>query len=182
MRQAVTVTYLDYSGNTGYRAPVEADRPYDLREANAACPELNRFLYVSVGHLWWWHLRLSWTYQQWLDYLEDPAVATWIGYQGGNPIGYFELRRETNDAVEIAYFGLLPQYVGIGLGKRLLDDAIAKATAFGDGRIWLHTCSLDHPAALPNYLARGFKVRKTVLVDEELPDAPLEPWPGAQFG
>ncbi len=180
MRQAVTVTTLDYLRPRETEGP--ADRPYNLREATVACPELNRFLYASVGAPWCWHTRLPWTYRQWLDYLENPAVATWIGYEGGNPIGYFELRREPEGAVEIAYFGLLPHYVGRGLGKRLLGDAIAKAGAFGDGRIWLHTCSLDHPAALPNYLARGFRVRKTEVVEEELPDRPLEPWPGARPG
>ena len=207
MRRAVTVTTLDYFG------PKETedtpDRPYDLREVAVACPELNRFLYASVGAAWCWYSRLPWTYQQWLDYLEDPAVTTWIGYDKGNPVGYFELRRETEalssaqraptltpkeqpagrragailprqGAVEIAYFGLLPHYIGRGLGKRLLGDAIARASTFGDGRIWLHTCSLDHPAALPNYLARGFRVRQTEVVEEELPDAPLEPWPGAR--
>ena len=179
MLQKVTVTYLDYDGGEA-DSEGAADRPYDLREAASPCPELNRFLYVSVGYPWCWHMRLSWSYQQWLDYLEDPAVTTWIGYDGGNPVGYFELRRDAEGAVEIAYFGLLPHYVGRGLGKLLLGDAIAKASAFGDGRIWLHTCSLDHPAALPNYLARGFRVRKTEVVEEALPDSPLEPWPGAQ--
>ena len=178
MRQKVTVTHLDYEGGE-IDSERAANRPYDLRQAISACPELNRFLYVSVGYPWCWHARLSWSHRQWLDYLEDPAVATWIGYDEGNPVGYFELAREPEGAVEIAYLGLLPRYVGRGLGKRLLGDAIAKASTFGDGRIWLHTCSLDHPAALPNYLARGFKVRKTEVVEEDLPDSPLEPWPGA---
>ena len=178
MRQAVTVTTLDHLGPKA--AEDAAERPYELREAAVACPELSRFLYVSVGGPWCWHLRLPWTYRQWLDHLRDPAVATWVGYQGGNPIGYFELHRGAAGAVEIAYFGLLPRYVGRGLGKRLLGDALAKADAFGDGRVWLHTCSLDHPAALPNYLARGFRVRRVDVVEEELPDAPLQPWPGAQ--
>ncbi len=179
MRQKVTVTYLDYDAGEA-DSPQGTDRPYDLREATSACPALNRFLYVSVGYPWCWHMRLSWSYQQWLDYLEDPAVATWVGYDGGNPIGYFELHRDAEGAVEIAYFGLLPSYLGRGLGKRLLSDAIVQARGFGNGRIWLHTCSLDHPAALPNYLARGFRVRKTEVVEEDLPDSPLEPWPGAQ--
>jgi len=178
MRQKVTVTYLDYDGGAADGAAA-ADRPYDLRAARSACPELNRFLYVSVGHPWRWHMRLSWSYRRWLDYLEDAAVATWIGYDAGNPVGYFELNKDVEGAVEIACFGLLPHYVGRGLGKRLLNDAIAKARAFGDGRIWLHTCSLDHPAALPNYVARGFLVRRTEVVEEALPDSPPEPWPGA---
>jgi GNAT superfamily N-acetyltransferase len=77
------------------------------------------------------------------------------------PAGYFELRRDSDNAIEIAYFGLLPEFVGRGLGKALLSAAATEAWRAGASRVWLHTSSLDHPAALPNYLARGFKVFRT---------------------
>ena len=80
---------------------------------------------------------------------------------GGAPAGYFELKRCDDGSVEIAYFGLLPDFVGKGLGKYLLVRAIEEAWALAPSRVWLHTCTLDHPAALPNYLARGFKATKT---------------------
>lgn len=180
MRQTVSVTYLDYQPDavppTGNQP-----RPYDLRPSPRPCPELNRFLYVSVGHQWCWHERLSWSLKRWRAYLQDSAVATWVAYESANPAGYFELRRYADGAVEIAYFGLMPDSIGKGLGKLLLQDAIEAAIAFGNGAVWLHTCSLDHPAALPNYLSQGFKVRTTETKTEDLPDAPIEPWPGA-FG
>jgi len=73
------------------------------------------------------------------------------------PAGYFELRQHENGSVEIAYFGLLPDFIGRGWGKYLLNRAVESAWLLGANRVWLHTCTLDHPAALPNYLKRGFR-------------------------
>ena len=61
----------------------------------------------------------------------------------------------------------------------LLEDAIANAWRLGGRRVWLHTCSLDHPQALNNYLARGFKVFHEETVIDDLPDTPIQPWIGA---
>ena len=79
----------------------------------------------------------------------------------GAPAGYFELRRDDEADVEIAYFGLLHQFLGRGLGAHLLTEAVERAWAIGATRVWLHTCSLDHPAALPNYVKRGFTAYRT---------------------
>lgn len=157
----------------------DTQRSYDLRRVETLCPELNRFLYQSVGADWTWYQRLSWTYSDWLEFLDRKEVATWIAYKGANPVGYFELERQSDEHVEIVYFGLLPQFIGRGMGRALLEDAIMKAGEFGGRRVWLHTCSLDHPAALANYQARGFRIFQTEEAYEELPDQPLQPWPGA---
>jgi GNAT superfamily N-acetyltransferase len=83
------------------------------------------------------------------------------------PAGYFELKRWADDSVEIAYFGLLPDYIGRGWGKYLLTEAVRAAWSENPVRVWLHTCTLDHPAALPNYLQRGFQpVREEVYSAE----------------
>ena len=81
--------------------------------------------------------------------------------------------------MELAYFGLMPRFVGLGLGGVLLSAAVARAWDMGAARVWVHTCDLDHPRALPNYQARGFRVFKVEQQVEELPDVRLEPWPGA---
>ena len=154
-------------------------RRYELRKVQRPLPELNRFLYVTVGAPWMWHMRLDWSWQQWTDFLARDGVETWVAYQGGSPVGYFELESHLSYHTEIAYFGLVPEFVGQGLGKTLLEDAINSAWQLTDQRIWLHTCSLDHPAALPNYLARGFKIFKEEEFKEMIPSKPLEPWPGA---
>lgn len=124
-------------------------------------------------------MRLEWSWQAWWDFLNRPNVETWVAYQGATPVGYFELEQQDHGQAEIAYFGLLPDFVGKGLGRQLLEDAIAKAWALAESRIWLHTCTLDHPAALPNYLARGFRVFKEEDFEDLVPAAELESWPGA---
>ena len=122
------------------------------------CPvSFHRFLYREVGRNYHWRDRLTWSDSQVRDYLDDPAVTLHVLYVRGSPAGYFELRMDPERSVEIAYFGLLPEFIGRGLGKGLLSEAVKAAWARGAGRVWLHTCTLDDPAALPNYLKRGFK-------------------------
>jgi GNAT superfamily N-acetyltransferase len=88
----------------------------------------------------------------------------------GAPAGYFELERHRDGSVEISYFGLLPEYRGRGLGKYMLTEAVQAAWALGATRVWLHTCTLDHPGALGNYLGRGFRPLKTEAYEAILPD------------
>jgi ribosomal protein S18 acetylase RimI-like enzyme len=179
MKQSVTTYYLEL------KSPTEVHRsaiPYDglhVQRAEIPCPELNRFLYTAVGGAWYWTERLSWTYQQWESYLDRPEVETWIGYVAGTPAGYFELERQAAGNVEIVYFGLLPRFIGRGIGGALLTLAIERAWQSGATRVWLHTCTLDSPAALRNYQARGFQVYRQATTEVEIPDVPPGPWIGA---
>lgn len=156
-----------------------SDRAYELRKADVPLPELNRFLYATVGAPWKWYMRLEWNWQRWNEYLKKPSIETWIAYQGATPIGYFELDRQPSGATEIVYFGLIPQFVGKGFGRSFLEDCISTAWGQGEKRIWLHTCTLDHPNALPNYLGRGFTVFKEEDFQDLIPSEPLKSWPGA---
>ena len=97
----------------------------------------------------------------------------------GTPAGYFELETQAGGNAEIAYFDLLPQFIGRGLGGALLTATVERAWAIGASRVWVHTCSLDHPNALPGYQARGFRVFYIVHAEQDLPERPLDPWPGA---
>jgi len=117
-----------------------------------------------------------------MAYLDRPELETWVAYVSGSPAGYFELERQAENNVELASFGLMPGFVGMGLGGALLTAAIARAWDMGAARVWVHTCDLDHPHALANYQARGFAVFRTEQAWEDLPDHPLEPWPGARRG
>lgn len=172
----IHVWHLEMTEQTGTET---RERPYELKPCLTPLPELNRFLYAAVGAPWTWYMRLGWTWQEWHDYLSKDSVHTWIAYVDGTPIGYFELEAQAGGATEIVYFGLLPEFVGKGYGKSLLEDAIDKAWQLADSRIWLHTCTLDHPSALPNYLRRGFRVFKEEDFEDRVPAAPLEPWEGA---
>lgn len=130
-------------------------------ERQAACPpDLYRRLYADVGREYHWIDRLGWTDDEIAAHLADPRLELWVLRERQEPAGYFELRRHEDDAVEVAYFGLLPHAVGRGLGKFLLTRAVERAWDLGATRVWLHTSSLDHSVALPNYLARGFSIWK----------------------
>lgn len=150
-------TYLQMtSRNELIRARLEDDR---LRiEQVLECPvSFFRYLYREVGRQYHWVDRLNWTDEQIRHYLSHPGVFLWLLSYTGSPAGYFELRQHDDESVEIVYFGLLEEFQGRGLGKHLLTVAIEQGWQLGANRLWVHTCTLDHSAALPNYLKRGFK-------------------------
>ncbi|HEX6242896.1 MAG TPA: GNAT family N-acetyltransferase [Polyangiales bacterium] len=180
MKQTVTTTSLEMTTRSELRSAA-GERRYTLVRVEIPSPALNRFLYTAVGARYCWYSRLSWDYARWLDYLQGP-VETWVAYVRGSPAGYFELQQQAHGNTELAFFGLLPAFVGQGLGGQLLTDAITRAWDAGAQRVWVHTCDLDHPQALRNYHGRGFRVFKVETAVEELPDEPLEPWPGAKVG
>jgi GNAT superfamily N-acetyltransferase len=124
-------------------------------------PAFWRFLYAEVGRAHQWVDRLPWSPAEIRAYLADPAVSLWLMSVWGAPAGYFELRRDPDGSIEIAYFGLLREFQGRGLGGHLLTQAVQRAWEAGATRVWVHTSTLDHPSALPNYLKRGFRVYKT---------------------
>jgi GNAT superfamily N-acetyltransferase len=120
-----------------------------------------RRLYRAVGEPWHWRDRLAWSDEALQRHLDSPDVMIWELLVDDQSAGFFELRRSAPREVEIAYFGLVPQFIGRGLGGALLTRAAEEAWALGASRVWLHTCTLDSPHALPNYRARGFREYKT---------------------
>lgn len=179
MERLVTTTHVEMTDRAELRPAKSSTVPFDLVLVTIPSPELNRFLYATVGARWTWYSRLPWSRARWLAYLDRPELETWVAYVSGSPAGYFELERQDEGSVEIAYFGLLPSFIGKGIGGQLLTAAVARAWEMGAKRVWLHTCDLDHPRALANYQARGFTVFKVESDVEQIPDAPLEAWPGA---
>jgi GNAT superfamily N-acetyltransferase len=159
MKNHVTTFHLEMTSQDELR-PSAGVPGLEVRRAAAPCPELNSFFYSAVGGRWSWVDRLQWSEQQWLEYLDRPELETWLGYVSGTPAGYFELELQNEANVEIVYFGLLPSFVGKGYGGALLTTAVKRAWEMRASRVWVHTCSLDHPAALANYQARGFSIFK----------------------
>ncbi len=115
-----------------------------------------RRLYDMVGAPWHWTDRRAWSEEKLTAHLARPAISIFECLVGDESAGFFELERHSGDDVEIAYFGLAQAFIGRGLGKALLTRAVEEAFALGVGRVWLHTCTLDSPHALPNYQSRGF--------------------------
>jgi GNAT superfamily N-acetyltransferase len=157
MTQAVTRTYLEMASAGELRpASVTGTEPR-IERLEECSVELFRFLYEEVGRAYRWTDRLTWSDRMIQDYLATPGVSIWLLSWEGRPAGYFELRAHEDDSVEIVYFGLLTEFIGRGWGGYLLTRAVESAWQLGPQRVWLHTCTLDHPAALPNYLKRGFR-------------------------
>ena len=157
MTKSVTITYLEQLSPAEHLPKTSDDPLFRVQKLGIPLPSLNRYFYTEVGRAWGWTDRLGFSDEQWLEHAE--SVATFVGYYDGTPAGYFELQYQ-GDSVELYYFGLLPEFVGKGLGGALLSSALGEAWALEPKRVWVHTCSLDHPAALANYQARGFKVYK----------------------
>jgi GNAT superfamily N-acetyltransferase len=153
----VVRTYLEMTSPELLRvAPVPSPAP-PIQRLEECSVDLFRFLYREVGRAYHWTDRLGWSDAEIQRYLATAGVSIWLMSWEDSPAGYFELREHEDRSVEIAYFGLLPDYVGRGWGKYLLTRAVQAAWALGSNRVWLHTCTLDHPAALPNYVKRGFR-------------------------
>jgi GNAT superfamily N-acetyltransferase len=166
---SITINYLQMTSESQFRPSSRCHVDYQVHQVRIPSPEYSRFLYTSVGAKWKWYERLVWTREQWLAWLNRPGQETWVGYLQGTPTGYFELLPQDGGSIEIAYFGLMPEFIGIGLGGILLTAAVRRAWDTGAQRVWLHTCTLDHENALGNYLARGFHLFKVEEKDVEIP-------------
>jgi prephenate dehydrogenase/GNAT superfamily N-acetyltransferase len=131
---------------------------WQLARAASCPPSLYRYLYREVGRPWQWIDRLPWSDDRIREHLATPGVEIWLASVESVPAGFLELARAADGSVEIVYFGLLPEFIGRRAGRAFLDAALREAWRPDTTRVWLHTCTLDHPRALPNYLSAGFRV------------------------
>jgi GNAT superfamily N-acetyltransferase len=154
----VITTHLEMHSLEELRANRCNDPRFRIDEATTPQWQFNRFLYCAVGDSWRWLEKRTWSEEQWRSYIETDRLRTFAAYYDGSPAGYYELRRDDESGIQIEYFGLLPAFVGRGFGGALLTSALEQAWAGNPARVWVHTCTLDHPAALSNYQARGMKV------------------------
>ncbi|NHC33873.1 GNAT family N-acetyltransferase [Scytonema millei] len=153
----VTRTYLKMTTADELNpAKMESDR-LQIHQVVECPASFYRYLYTEVGRKYHWGDRLTWTDEEIRTHLNRANVSVWVLYSIGAPAGFFELKQHEDKSVEIAYFGILDEFLGRGFGKHLLTVAIERAWDLTENYIWLHTCTLDHPAAIPNYLNRGFR-------------------------
>jgi len=137
---------------------LSVDPRFVIREAVVRQWPVNRFLYAFVGGPWEWTDKQWWSDEQWRNYVQADSLRTFLALFEGSVAGYYELRRDEINDVEIVYFGLAPEFIGRGFGGVLLTDALQRAWAWDARRVWVHTCTRDHPAAVKNYQARGMVV------------------------
>lgn len=156
----VRTTHLEITSIDRWVRRAREGTGLDVRECVVKQPRFNRFLYEYVGADWQWTERLAWSAQRWHDYAVNGNLRTFVAYQQGSIAGYYELQQQEGGSVEIRIFGLTPEFIGQGLGGPLLDSAIESAFAWGARRVWVHTCTDDHPNAMKNYQKSGLQIFK----------------------
>jgi len=156
----VRTTHLEITSKDQWVRRASEETSLDIRECVVKQPRFNRFLYKYVGGDWRWIDRLVWSAQQWHDYAAGDSLRTFVAYRQGSIAGYYELQLQEGGSVEIRIFGLTPEFLGHGYGGLLLDSAVENAFAWGAQRVWVHTCTNDHPNALDNYRKSGFRIFK----------------------
>jgi ribosomal protein S18 acetylase RimI-like enzyme len=157
--------YLEINSIKDLNDVIEPSDDFSLNLLKPINFQLNKFFYKNIGKKHKWVDRLVWTEAQWIDYVSNKNVKTYIFKLKNNLAGFFELiSHSEKKEVEIAYFGLLEEFQNKKLGSYLLSQAIQKSFNSGVERVWVHTCSLDHKNALNNYIARGMKIFKTEII------------------
>ena len=158
MTEKIFRNYLEIKSLEDFKEVEAPSQHSSVELLNPKDFQLNKFFYKNVGKNHRWIDRLIWTDLNWIEYISNDRLFTYILKDESEIAGYFELlfNKQSKEA-EIAYFGILEEYFGKKLGGYLLSEAIKCSFNMGSGRVWVHTCSLDHKNALKNYLARGMK-------------------------
>lgn len=168
----VTVRHLEMTSRDQLRPSAAAPASgIHLTRVDTGQGIVARTCYHLVGGPWQWTDRIDWDVEQWQELLDEEQGELWVARDGETIVGYAQLARRTA-AVQIHYFGLAPGYIGRGLGGWLLTRAVERAWAMGAAKVTLNTCTLDAPAALSNYLARGFAVVREEQRSREVADGP----------
>lgn len=167
MNEVIT-TWLEMKSRSCFIEKTDA-KGLDVVEAEIKEFRFNRYLYSLIGGIWNWTDKLLLTDDQWRAYAESDNLRTWVAYYKGSIAGYFELNMDSGFNVEIAYFGLVPGFIGKGFGGYLLSRAIKSAWEDCNAkRVWVHTCSLDHPNALNNYQSCGLTIYREEVVNRQI--------------
>ena len=165
MTQEVQRNYLEIKSIQDLNEVIKPHEDYSLDLLEPINFQLNKFFYKNIGKKHQWIDRLIWTEAQWINYVSNKNVKTYVFKFKNDLAGFFELIfHGEKKEVEIAYFGLLEEFQNKKLGSYLLYQAIQKSFNVGIDRVWVHTCSLDHKNALHNYIARGMKIFKTEII------------------
>ncbi|MBT6278240.1 MAG: GNAT family N-acetyltransferase [Chromatiales bacterium] len=161
-RLDVQVTYLQM-----FNVPTPPDPPREgvtVTRALSPTPSFYRYLYTAVGARWMWYERRKLNDAELKHIIHDSRLEVWVLYVDGVPAGYVEFDRCHPQEVEIAYFGLIGDFIGLGHGHYFVRWALHHAWRDGVRRVWLHTCSLDHPRALGVYQGAGLIAYKRETV------------------
>ena len=162
MTEEVKRNYLEIHSVEDLKEGNKPTEDYSLNLIDPINFQLNKFLYKNIGKNHNWVDRLSWSEEDWINYVSNKNVRTYVFKFKDDLVGFFELIfHSKKNETEIAYFGILEEYQNKKLGSYLLSEAIKLSFQNKIGRVWVHTCSLDHKNALQNYISRGMKIFKS---------------------
>ena len=162
MTEKIFRNFLEIKNQEDFKEVVKPSERYSIKIADPKDFQLNKFFYKNIGKDYEWVDRLVWADLDWIDYVSNKKLFTYILKDKNEIAGYFELLLNQNSKeAEIAYLGILEEYFGRKLGSYLLSEAIKQSFKMKCLRVWAHTCSLDHKNALKNYLSRGMKIFKS---------------------
>jgi GNAT superfamily N-acetyltransferase len=168
VRVGVTVTFLRMDAQ-----PQDKTRPLpknvEVRRDRWCTVEQYRTLYNTVGRQYCWWLRRMVPDHALAAMLRDARVSIHVLYLDDEPAGFYELDRTPWPAVNLSYFGLMPQAIGQGIGFAFLRHAVDTAWAMGPRAVTVNTCTADHPRALPTYVRAGFKPIRQVREEWNVP-------------
>ena len=166
MKKKIIRQYLEIKSSKDINETSRPENSYSVTLINSRDFQLNKFFYKQIGKKYNWIDRLVWTDKNWIDYISNKNLLTFVLKQKNDLAGFFEIIIHNSNEVEIAYFGLLEEYFGKGLGGYLLTDALRKSFYVnGIKRVWCHTCSYDHKHGIKNYLSRGMCIFKTETIN-----------------
>jgi GNAT superfamily N-acetyltransferase len=151
------VTHLEMTEPPAPGASPPARNDVFLFRAVRPTVSFYRYLYNTIGEPWLWGDRRKLDDRALAAIVQDPAVEVYVLYVLGVPAGYCELDRRVPGEIELAYLGIVPEFIGQKLGPYLLRWAIGTAFQYRPRRFWVHTCTLDHPSALAMYERAGFR-------------------------
>ena len=165
MMERIVRNYLDIKSLSELKHKKKPNNKYIVKKISPEDFQLNKFFYKQIGINHQWNERLVWDDKKWIDYVSNSSVFTFVLKDNENIAGFFELvHHKDKSEVEIAYFGLLKNYMDKKLGGYMLTEAIKISFSYHANRVWVHTCSLDHKNALKNYLSRGMKIYNTETI------------------
>lgn len=162
----VTVYYLEMLSPSRRTVPAPCD---GLSVLHVQVPTVGEYrdLYNAVGREFHWLSRRKLSDAELAAVIQHPLNELHVLHVAGVPAGFAELDRRQLGEIELVQFGLTREFIGQGLGKWFLQWTINQAWSYQPRRFWLHTCTLDHPAALPNYLKAGFELFKEEKIRRE---------------